>query len=380
MSGQPMPAVNLLAEFNAPELLNLLADGAYITDTERRIVLWNAAAERITGWSSEDVVGRSCRDNLLVHIDKDGHQLCGQEQCPLHRSIVTNSSSPEPLVVFAQHKSGRRIPVEVMVAPVRNHSGEVIGGVELFRDVSVSMQDQLKAKQIQEMSVRCELPVDARVCVETLFEPRDLVGGDMYRVERLDGDTYAVVVADAMGHGVAAALHTMLLRSLWDDHRGELGSPAQFMRVVNQRLHGLMEGAGFFGTAVYVTYNAASAGLTCVRAGHPAPLLFRATGAVESVGVTNPALGMLPDTMYRESTVQLSPGDTLLLFTDGATEISSSGEKELDREGLVRLVREQIGQRTPPCFGLKDLQKALLEFSNQIHLGDDLTMVKLQCL
>jgi len=154
-----------MAEFDAPELLNLLADGAYITDTERRIIFWNHAACKITGWEAHEVVGRSCQDNLLVHVDKDGHQLCGHEHCPLHRSIVTDQPSAEPLLVFAQHRSGTRIPVEVTVSPVRNRAGQVIGGIEMFRDLTESMQDQLRAKEIQDMAVACELPPDDRALV-----------------------------------------------------------------------------------------------------------------------------------------------------------------------------------------------------------------------
>ena len=90
--------VSFLTEFNAPELLNLLADGAYITDTDRRIVFWNQAAQRITGWGAAEVVGRRCQENILVHVDKDGHPLCGHEHCPLHRSIVTG----QPSATFSQ--------------------------------------------------------------------------------------------------------------------------------------------------------------------------------------------------------------------------------------------------------------------------------------
>src|SRR5664279_289788 len=112
-TGQKNNPVSVLSEFDAPGLLNLLAYGAYITDPDRRIVFWNQAAQKITGWSAAEVVGRHCRDNVLVHMNKDGHPLCGYEQCPLHRSIVTGEPSTESLLVFAQHRSGSRIPVEV---------------------------------------------------------------------------------------------------------------------------------------------------------------------------------------------------------------------------------------------------------------------------
>jgi len=369
--GQP---VSLLAEFNSPELLNLLADGAYITDTQRRIVFWNQAAQRITGWDAQEVVGRSCRDNILVHVDKDGHALCGDEHCPLHRSIVTGASSLQSLLVFAQHRSGHRIPVEVTVSPIRNHADEVIGGIEVFRDLTAALRDQLRAKEIQEMAVKSTLPQDQRVIFETCYQPRDIVGGDFFRIEKLDADRYGILLADAMGHGVAAALYTLLLRSLWEEHRGELESPGQFMATLNDRLRALVRDEGYFGTAVYAVLNAATGQLRVVQAGHPAPLLFHSDGTALEVGDKNPALGMFAFSSYRESDIRLEAGDTLLLYSDGATEVFDAQEQELGREGLVRLLREQ-----PPRvagFDLARLEAQLLQYSNQLHLADDLTLIK----
>jgi PAS domain S-box-containing protein len=376
-NGGTTDSASFLSEFEAPELLNLLADGAYITDTDRRIVFWNQAAQRITGWTPQEVVGRTCRDNILVHVDKDGHQLCGHEQCPLHRSIVTGQPSAEPVLVFGQHRSGSRIPVEVTVAPVRNHAGQIIGGIEVFRDLTASVQDQLRAKEIQEMAVQCELPEDDRVSFEMRYQPRDIVGGDFFRVEKVSEDVYAVFVADAKGHGVAAALYTMLLRSLWQEHRPDLESPARFMEIINDRLHGLMREDGFFGTAALVGYDAANGQLRLAFAGHPLPLLFRAGGAVETPGATGPALGMFGSPKYQEIATQLAPGDALLLYTDGATELFDDQDHELGREGLLKLVRAQVCAGGNSGFHLAQLEGQLLRFSNEIHLPDDLTMVKL---
>lgn len=367
---------DFLEHFNAPELLDLVADGFYITDRDRRIVLWNRAAERITGWGAQEVVGHPCRDNILVHVDKDGNPLCGFEQCPLHRSIVTGQSSAEPLLVFAQHRSGKRIPVEVTVSPLRNRTGEVIGGIEIFRDLTESIQDQLRARDIQQVAVRCELPRDSRVTFETLYQPRTIVGGDFFRIEKLEEDHYAILVADAKGHGIAAALYTMLLQSLWHDHRTDLDAPTRFMGLINDRLHALVHDTGYFGTAVLAIYHAGTGHLRLVRAGHPAPLLFRSGGNAESIGVINPALGMFVATPFTESSSVLRPGDTLLLYTDGATELFDEQDNELGLEGLLKLAHSQetgIGNQ----FELHTLQAQLLRFSNEIHLPDDLTLVKI---
>jgi len=365
-----------MAEFDALGLLNLLADGAYITDTDRRILFWNQGAQRITGWSADEVVGHACRDNVLVHVDKDGHPLCGHERCPLHRSMVTGQASAEPQVIYARNRFGARIPVEVTVSPVRNRAGQVIGGIELFRDLSASMQDQLAAKEIQAMAVKCELPQDNRVGFETLYTPRDIVGGDFFCIERVGDDRYVIFVADAMGHGVSAALYTMLLRSLWQEHRSDLESPARFVGILNERLRVMVRGAGYFGTGVLAAYDAASGEVRVVRAGHAAPLLFRATGTVEAIGCVNPALGLLGNATYHETVERLEAGDALLLYTDGATEVFDREERELGKEGLLRLVRAQACAGSVTDFRLEELEEQLLRFSNQIHLPDDLTLVK----
>ena len=376
-AGKP---VSLLAEFNATEVLNLLADGAYITDTERHIVFWNDAARRITGWEAKDVVGHRCGDNILVHVDKDGHELCGREHCPLHRSIVTGQASAEPILVFAQQRSGDRIPLEVTVSPIRNHGGEVIGGIEMFRDLTESYQDQLRAKEIQDLAVHSELPRDDRVSFEFCYEPRDIVGGDFYRIENLDADRYAILVADARGHGVSAALYTMLLRSLWLEHHRVLDSPARFMGLVNEPLHALVQESGFFGSAVLAIYDAATGQVRLVRAGHPAPLRFQRGGATEPIGKPGPALGLFQHTHYHQTNEQLAPGDALLFYTDGATELFDREDHELGTEGLLGLAGAQAWGSDLAGFHLDALKEQLLRFSNEIHLPDDLTLVKLNRL
>lgn len=367
----------LMESLSQPEILHSLADGVYITDVNRKILFWNRAAERITGWTASDVVGRTCYDSVLCHVDKDGHCLCGHDTCPLHRSIVTNQPSTEPLLVFAQCKNQRRLPVEVSVAPLTNGNGEVVGGIEVFRDLRGNLHDLLRAKAIQEQSLTSQLPGDPRVEIKSVYKAREIVGGDFFRVEALNSNRYGLLMADVTGHGIAAALYTMQLRMLWDDHRDKLNTPAFFMRTVNHRLNALVHEAGFFATAAFVLYDATCGHLRCVRAGHPSPLIFRKDGTVETLGRPQSALGMWPDTQYLEHQAQLAPGDTLLMFTDGATEIFDAEDALLDKDGLVRLIREEMAAEPDGNLDLEKLAEKLLTFSNQIHLADDLTLLKL---
>ena len=148
------------------------------------------------------------------------------------------------------------MPVEVSVAPMRDQAGGIVGGIELFRDLTSSVEDMVRAKLIQAAALSAELPEDPRVAFDIRYTPSEIVGGDFYRIEPIDKDRYGILIADVMGHGVAAALYTMQLRSLWEDWRDELASPGLFLGRINRGLCALACGAGYFATAVYGTFNA----------------------------------------------------------------------------------------------------------------------------
>lgn len=111
-------------------------DGVYMTDRERRIVFWNPACERITGYTAGEVLGRKCSDDILNHVDMNGNSLCDSSLCPLHQSMEKGVPGESPVVVRARRSDGTRVAAEVSVAPLFGDDGVVIGGVEVFRDIT----------------------------------------------------------------------------------------------------------------------------------------------------------------------------------------------------------------------------------------------------
>jgi PAS domain S-box-containing protein len=114
-------------------VLDSIFDGVYIVDQERRILFWNRAAEEITGHRREDVMGRCCHDSMLNHIDEHGTMLCFSA-CPLARSIQTGESIRAK--VYPLHRDGRRFPVRTHIGAIRDERGDIIAGIEVFRDIS----------------------------------------------------------------------------------------------------------------------------------------------------------------------------------------------------------------------------------------------------
>lgn len=364
-----------LRNFGCYEILNSLAEGAYVTDADRKILFWNRAAEAITGWPAKDVIGRNCSDNILIHTDRDGHKLCGHELCPLHRSMVTGHPSDQALLVYAQSKSGDRIPIEVTVAPIYDPTGTVSGGIELFRDMTPVVADMLRAKRIQRTCLVCALAPDERVKFDACYTPSDIIGGDFYRVERIDDNHYALMVADVMGHGVAAALYSVQLRSLWEDLRGRLASPAFFLTELSRRLRVLTEQTGYYATAACVNLNVADGSLAYVCAGHPRPMVIQHDGEMGRCVEGQPPMGMLENVWYTDSFYRLDQGDTLLLYTDGATEITNAAGEQLDIGSLMQLARENASSNKDGALNLTRLEEQLLHYSTRIRFSDDLTLL-----
>ena len=112
-------------------VLEQLYDGVYVTDAHRRIVFWNNAAEKITGFSRDDVLHRCCGANILNHCDAHGRCLC-TGGCPLAASMA--DGEPRETALYLRHRDGHRVPVRVRVAPLFERDGTVTGAVEVFSD------------------------------------------------------------------------------------------------------------------------------------------------------------------------------------------------------------------------------------------------------
>jgi diguanylate cyclase (GGDEF)-like protein/PAS domain S-box-containing protein len=132
--------------FDLETLLANIRDGVYFTDTERRIIYWNKGAEQITGYSAEEVIGRRCQDNLLVHVDFQGKGMC-LENCPLLQTIQDHI--PRESEVFLKHKQGHRVPVRVRATPLNDHRGRVVGAAEFFTDISSQATMQERVRELE---------------------------------------------------------------------------------------------------------------------------------------------------------------------------------------------------------------------------------------
>jgi diguanylate cyclase (GGDEF)-like protein/PAS domain S-box-containing protein len=130
-------------------ILENISDGVYFCDRDRRISYWSPGAERITGYSAEQVRGHSCADGILMHVDEEGNSLC-HGGCPL-ASTLSDGQTREAQV-YLHHREGHRVPVLVRTSPIFGSDG-IEGAVEVFSDNSTLLA---ALKRVEELSVEME--------------------------------------------------------------------------------------------------------------------------------------------------------------------------------------------------------------------------------
>ncbi|MBK7404030.1 MAG: serine/threonine-protein phosphatase [Phycisphaerales bacterium] len=224
------------------------------------------------------------------------------------------------------------------------------------------------------------------------FRPVGYVSGDIYDIARIDDRRVAFMLADAVGHGVPAALLTLVigraLRQVEHDADGNssLASPAATLARLNVEMCIENEAGDRFATAVCGVIDEARGCVTLSSAGHPAPLIVDPAGCAHRVvGGDGPLLGVFPQITFTETTVELRPGQTLLLYSDGFETAFPPADADPTRaaasEDYVRHFAQAVtAQDAGPGrvqAGLERLAMDLDEQAGSFHQRDDLTAVAL---
>ena len=233
------------------------------------------------------------------------------------------------------------------------------------------------AARLQQDFLPKSLPQLGRVHFHPLFRPAGYVSGDLYDVMRLDERRLGFYIADAVGHGMPAALLTMFIKHALEtkevaQDRYRLLSPAESMLRLNRALIEQNLSQAAFATALYGTIDVDTLELVVARAGHPSPLLVRADGSHQTLDADGPLLGIFPDESFTNARVVLVPGDRLFLYTDGI-EVAFSDGQSIDAD---RWRRELLARVELPT------EQLLIEFADRLDREagslepkDDLTMV-----
>lgn len=221
------------------------------------------------------------------------------------------------------------------------------------------------------------IPTLAGFRVEAAYLPASIVSGDIYDVGVVrvaDRRTLRVFVADATGHGVAAALATMFLKSEYESIKRTVESPLEALTVMNEKLARTYDKMELRFTAVCMDVDIASRIASYACAAHPAPILIRGDH-FEELETGGSFVGVSREAEFFASSCLMEPGDRMVLASDGAIDPMNAKGEELGSEGLVGLLNS-------PSDGtsLTKALELLVRDRTGGRIPDDLTVVTITAL
>jgi phosphoserine phosphatase RsbU/P len=234
------------------------------------------------------------------------------------------------------------------------------------------MDEQLAvAREIQQALLpppNKELPY-VRACSQAI--PCHEVGGDYYDYFNLDDGRLGFALGDVAGKGMPAALLASLIQGILSAQNLFNSPLAAMMGNVNRNL--AQRGTGSRFVTFFFGLLDPDGSCTYVNAGHNPPFLLSSSGEMKELTVGGMVLGLFPGAQYEAETIQLQPGDHLVLFTDGVVEARNAEEEEFGMDRLSTLLRENAKATASEI--LDRLREAVLSFSANAPQHDDITMM-----
>ncbi|MHC5028990.1 MAG: PP2C family protein-serine/threonine phosphatase [Planctomycetota bacterium] len=297
-------------------------------------------------------------------------------------ALVCSTSSPASTLAHAVHalahrqSSVRALGQEVAIA--QRFQGGLTG------QISKMHEEMQLAAMVQREFLPRELPSLHGVSFGALWRPSNYVSGDIYDVTRLDEDHIGVFLADAVGHGVPAALMTMVIsRSIvLKEIKGQeyrLLPPSEVLERLNTGLIRRQGSAARFATAAYAVINCRSRTMTVASAGHPPSMFLRADGTTEMIETCGGLLGVFENETYEQTERELAMGDRLLLYSDGF-EQAFPPKTDDEHERRIPTDRyldefEQLRLGSTPTEMIEHIALRIDDQCGSLHQIDDLTLL-----
>lgn len=281
------------------------------------------------------------------------------------------------------------------VPEIRRLQSEIDATIQVAEGVRAeiaSIDEELRAaSMVQREFLPREMPEIDGARVAALWRPAGYVSGDIFDAFRIDHDRIGLFLADAVGHGVPAALMTMLMcrslptRELLTDGSHRVRPPGEALAALNAFMVARQGRQARFATAAYVIYDVRRRIASIASAGHP-PVLHLpppgSTKATREIGSTGGLLGVFPDAEFDVTEVELAPEEAIVVHSDGfeqafpdATNDPATSNLPNDR---YRAIIDEAGRSRDPDAMIERVRTRLDGHDGSLHQTDDLTMICLR--
>lgn len=402
--------LELIAETkNYHDIFDHLVEGIFRTTVEGHYLLANVALARIYGYDSpvelmasiKDIAGslyvEHGRREEFVRLMQENDTLSGFESRIYRKdgSIIWIAENCRAV----RDAQGKLLFYEGTVEDIterkraeeqiRRATGELSRSREELRTKNTLMEESLRtAREIQLTMLPQQYPTfpqnappdQSAFQFVHRYEPAESVSGDFFSITAISDTEAGVFICDVTGHGVRAALVTAMIRALAEELKPLARDPGTFLRKLNFDLCNILKSTGspMLTTAFYAVADWQTGKLRFANAGHPKPLLLRRNaGLVEALanasGRSQPALGLFEDPPYLTSEITLTPGDFLMLFTDGLYEVQGLNEELYSQERLTLDVKNFFSH--PPGVMFDELLGVIRAFAVDGQFDDDVCLV-----
>lgn len=402
--------LELVAEKNNYyDIFDHLVEGIFRTTVSGNYMLANVALARIYGYDSPVELMASIKDiagSLYVdHGRRDEFKRLMQENDTLSGFESRIYRKDGSIIWISENcravrdAQGKLLYYEGTVEDIterkraeeqiRRATGELSRSREELRAKNSLMEESLRtAREIQLAMLPQLYPAFPQNCPPEQsafqfvhrYEPTESVSGDFFSISTISDTEAGVFICDVTGHGVRAALVTAMIRALAEELKPLARDPGDFLRKLNFDLCSILKNTGspMLTTGFYAVADCVTGKLRFANAGHPKPLLVRRSrGQVEplvnSTGRSQPALGLFDDPPYQTSEITLTPGDFLMLFTDGLYEVQGQNEELYSQERLMLDVKNFIAH--PPGILFDELLGVIRAFAVSGEFDDDVCLV-----
>lgn len=352
-----------------------------LLDIKSTVLSWNTSAERIFGWKSEEVIGRTYP---LIPKGKEKEFQAVFEQVIAGDKVMGHE-------VKRKRKDGSLLDVRVFYAPLYDLNSKVIGVMAMLDDVTKRKKSERILKE-QHKKIRAELELAADVQQELLpknlpvlpgvsfawkFEPSVFMAGDMLNVFQINNSHIGFYILDVKGHGISAALQaisfTYFIKNIQDDiFKNSILSPSKVLNRLNEGYAGNCSGKNFL-TIFYGILNSKTKKLIYAQAGHCQPIVLTKTGQTTELKRGGPAIGFLNEFSYKDEEYTLNQGDKLILYTDGLIEVENDKGQPY---GLDRLINFIKLNKDKPISEFTSLTiNEVKHYIGKVPPCDDITMV-----
>jgi phosphoserine phosphatase RsbU/P len=261
---------------------------------------------------------------------------------------------------------------------IAGQSAQIIENARLHEEEKtlIKMQQELKtAYRIQEHLLPSEAPTIREYQVAGRSVPAEMVGGDYFDYIEISDTQWGLAVGDVSGKGLPAALVMANLQATLRAQAAWSESVAQCIERSNKLLCSSTS-PGTFVTLFYGQLDLQAHTFTWTNAGHNRPFLVRPDGAIRTLTNGGLVLGVMPKQRYPTSVLNMNPGDTLVIYSDGVTECMDAQRREFGDEALKVLLHRTAG--SPPEEVIEEILGALKRHARDTAPSDDITILVLR--